>query len=102
MVNPRHELPAVTGTAPEPVAGEPEERVEHATQVRAQRHCRPKCNLPSSFGDGLFEGVLPRPCDVNAEPPGVWSARFVAAENARVLVIRTVVSMRIDSGGARL
>ena len=32
----------------------------------------------------------------------LWCARFVAAENARVLVVRTVVSMRIDRGGARL
>ena len=102
IVNPRHELPAVTGAAAEAVACQPEERVEHASSVRTQRHRRPKRNLPSSIGNGFLEGALPRACDVDAESPGVWCARFVAAENARVLVVRAVVSMRVDRGGARL
>ncbi len=38
IVNPRHELPAVTGAAAEAVACQPEERVEHASRVRTQGH----------------------------------------------------------------
>src|SRR6266545_983564 len=102
MVNPRHELPSVTGTAAEAVACQPEECVEHASWVRTQDHGGAKGHLPSSIGSRFFEGALPRPCDINAESPGVWCARFFAAENARVLVVGTVVSMRIDRGGACL
>ena len=45
VVNPRHELPAVAGAAAEAVARQAEERVEHASRVRTQRHRRPQRNL---------------------------------------------------------
>ena len=38
VVNPRHELPAMTGTAAEAVACQPEERVEDAAAIRTQGH----------------------------------------------------------------
>src|SRR4051812_15592704 len=96
MVNPRHELPSVTGTAAEAAAYQAEERVEHASSVRTQCHCRSKRNLPSSIHTCFFEGALPRSCDVNAESPGVWCVGFMATENARVLVVRMVVPVRIN------
>jgi len=57
MVNPRHELPAVTSTAPEAVTCQADERVEHASRVRAQCHGRPKRNLSSSICNGFLEGT---------------------------------------------
>src|SRR5687767_12754373 len=101
-MNPRHELSPVAGTATEAVACQPEERVEHASRVRAQGHRGPQCNLSSSINNSVLECALPCPRDVNAESPGVWRVRLVAAENARALVVRPVVSMRVDRRGARL
>src|SRR5690242_15442083 len=101
-MNPRHELPSITGTAAKTAACQPEERVKHASRVPTQGHRGPKCNLPGSIGNRVFEGALPRPCNVNAESPGIRRARFVAAEPARMLVVRLVISMRIDRGRARL
>jgi hypothetical protein len=81
MVNPRHELASVTGTAAEAAACQAEERVEHASRVRTQGHSGPEGHLPSSIRSGFLEGALPRACDVSAESPGVGCAWF-AAENA--------------------
>ena len=61
-----------------------------------------KCDLPSPFDLGFVERAFPRARDVDAETPGRRGARFVAAENAGVFVVRTVVAMRVDRGGARL
>src|SRR5262245_23702124 len=102
MVNPRHELPSVTGTAAEAMTDQAEERVEHAARIRTQRHCRPKRNFPRSIDNGLFEGTLPRPRDDDAKSPGVWCPWFAATENTCVLVVGTVEPMRIDRSGARL
>ena len=103
VVNPRHELPAVTGTAAEAVACQAEERVEHASSVRTQRHRRPKRNLPSSdrsTASSKARSHARATSMLNRQELGAFGS--LAAENARVLVVRTVVSMRIDRGGARL
>jgi hypothetical protein len=42
VVNPRHELPPVTCTAPKTMTYEAEKRVEDTSSVRTQGHCRPK------------------------------------------------------------
>ena len=79
-----------------------EERVEHASGIRTQRHRRSKGDLPGSIRRGLLEGLLPRPRDVDAESPRVGRVRFLAAKNAGVLVVRTIVSMCVNRGRARL
>src|SRR4029077_15924225 len=87
VVDPRHELAAVTGPAAKAMARQREERVEYAARIRTQRHGRSKGNLPGSIGRGLLEGLFPRPRDVDAESPRAWGVRFAAAKNAGVLVV---------------
>ena len=53
----------------------------------------PDCK--ASIGSGFFEGALPRPCDVDAESPGVWCARFAAAENTQQLLPSAALTLRV-------
>src|SRR5437899_13071279 len=101
MVNPRDKLPAVAGAAAEATSDPAEKRVEGASRIRAHRDRGPKRDLPRRNGR-LIERQLPRAGDVDAESPGVRRIGLLSAEDTRHLVVRCVVPMRIDCGGARL
>src|SRR5262249_37821281 len=85
-----------------PTTDEPEQYVEDPASVGAHRHRRPEQHLASVGNDGLVGGLLPRLGNVDAESPGVRRVGLCAAENAARLVVRRVVAVCVDRGGARL
>src|SRR5687768_16891444 len=93
---------AVTCVSAEAEPREANKRVEDATGIRAHGHCRPKSNLASAVGGGLRKRRFPRTRHIDAEPPGGRRIRLVATENARVLIVRRIVSMCVNRCRARL
>src|SRR5436190_12619206 len=102
IVHPGDVLASVTRLAAEPATDETEQNVEDAPAVGAHDHRRPHGDLsrPRRRGSGKFP--FPRASDVDAETPRVRHVWLVAAEDATMLVVRRVVTMRIDRRRAGL
>src|SRR3954463_2126460 len=82
---------------------EAQKNVEGAAGVRTHDNGRTQKDEASSrVWRGSSGRFLPRAGDVDGKAPCLGHAGFVAPENTRKLVIRGVVAVRVNSGGARL
>src|SRR5688572_2186247 len=102
IVDPGHELAAVPGAAAKAATYQSDQRVEHSTRIRAQRHRRPERHLSRSRRNGFIERLFPCPCDVDAEPPSTRRGGFRPAEPTGRFIVRLIVSMRINRCGTGL
>src|SRR5262245_20028782 len=101
-MDPGHVLFPIPGCSTESPADQRQDRVEDTSSVRTQDHCRPELDLSRTRNDRLVEGSLPGGSDLDAEAPRFWYLRLSSSEDPRVLVIRRIVSMRVDGRRAGL
>src|SRR4030095_11912840 len=101
-MDPGNVLSPIPGCSTESPADQRQDRVEDTSSVRTQDHRRPELDLSRTRNDRLVKGLLPGGSDLNAEAPRFWYLRLSTAQDPRVLVIRRIVSVRVDGRRARL
>src|SRR5438552_4286556 len=93
---------AVSASPAQPPPNQPQQHVEYTAGIGTHGHGRAKQHLSRLRNIDFLSGLLPGMGHVEAEPPRIRHIFFQASENAGDLVVWGIVSMSVDSGGARL
>ena len=95
-------MTAVAGRPSEAAAGQRQQRVENAPRVRIHDHRGAELYFSRPFCRDVIERLLPGLDDVDAETPGFGSVGLVSPDDAGEFVVRSIVSMGVNRGRARL
>src|SRR2546423_5555483 len=101
-MDPRDVLAAICRAPAKAAPDKGDQGVEDPTSVRTHDHRGAQLDLPRARGERFVYRSLPRECDFDAEPPGVGSVGFAAADHTAALVVRLVVTVGINRCGACL
>ena len=101
VVNPRHVLPPVPSPPTQPVAHEIEQHIERAAGLRTHDDRGTELHLARERKVDGIDRALPCSSDLDAEAPCLRNIGLIATEDS-ILIVRGIVAVRIDRGGAGL